>query len=263
MKYNTRFNPTANGQLHLGHLYVVLVNERVAHESGGQFSVRFEDNQIDTLYTVPPVMTQNYCELQKKALEWLGIPVEAYSRQSEMDLELKNFVARHGWWMPEYKWPYSIPLNPGQGDYNPEHGEWYPYAPYLTFCKVIYDELQGVNLLIRGDDLRSEFALYQYFRSQLDLPEITHYYLPRLYDHNGGIVSKFYGAQPLLEYEKNGWTPEDILGQLSTAVLRVPEKGWQLSNIKKSPRLGPQFSLEVGSDNTVSVGGPYGDFRHN
>jgi glutamyl/glutaminyl-tRNA synthetase len=243
MNYVTRFNPTANGDLHLGHVYVMLFNEHMAHSTGGRFYVRIEDNQVDTLHSVSGAEMQRISDRQQEAIEWLGIYVDEYKRQSEMDLEMKEFVAHHDWFIPEYRWPYSIPLNPALGAYNPEQGEWFPYAPYLTYCKVIYDELAGVNVVIRGDDLRSEFALYQHYRQQLRLKEIPHYYLPRLYGPNGEIVSKFHTARPVLEYKAGGWEAGQLLRDLGQAVLKEPADGWDIFNVKKDPRLDPEIII--------------------
>jgi len=243
VKYNTRFNPTTNGDLHLGHVYTALFNERVAHSSGGKFYVRFEDNQSDTLANFDIDQIHAFYHRQVRALEWLGFKVDDYIRQSEMELELKKFVAHHGYWIPEYKYPFSIPLNPVMGDYNPKEGEWFPYVPYMTYCKVIYDELHGINLLIRGDDLRSEFSLYQHFRKQMGLPEIAHYYLPRVYGSNDEIVSKFYGARTILEYKKADWQPSTIIELLERSVLKEPSEGWHLANVKRYPRLVEAFNI--------------------
>lgn len=268
MKYITRFNPTANGNLHLGHLYIMLFNEHMAHESGGKFYVRFENNQVDTLNDLDYYRTSAFCDLQEDAIKWLEIPVDGWFRQSDMGLEMMQFVADHvipghGWWIPEYKWPYSIPINPALGEYNLEEGEWFPCAPFVTYSKVIYDELRGVNVLIRGDDLRSEFALYQYFRNLLRLPEIDHYYLPRLYGPEGEIVSKFHGAKTILEYKDAGWTPEDLKDLLAESTLKDPAAGWRLTNVKKHPRLSEDFSLSVGNNDRDRVTVTYGNVRGN
>ena len=242
MKYVTRFNPTTNGDLHLGHLYIILFNIQAAQDSGGKFLVRFEDNSIDTLVGMTGAEMRLFTEHHLAALYWLGIDADGVSRQSELDLPLKEFVARHEWFIPQYRWPYSIPLNPVYNSIDPDRGEWFPYAPYLTYNKVIYDELTGVNLLIRGDDLRSEFSLYQHYRAELQLPEITHYYMPRLYGHEDEIVSKFHGAKSILEYKKLGWKPDDIIGLLAQSALVDPVRGWQLTNVKRYPRLDKAFS---------------------
>ena len=242
MTYVTRFNPTTNGDLHLGHLYIVLFNLQAARDSGGKFLVRFEDNSIDALVKMTGAEMRLFSERQLSALYWLGIDEIAVSRQSELDLPLKEFVAKHDWFIPEYRWPYSYVLNPIYGIMHPDLGEWFPYAPYLTYNKVIYDELAGVNLLIRGDDLRSEFSLYQHFRAMLKLPDITHYYMPRMYGAEDEIVSKFHGAKSILEYKKLGWKPDDIMGLLAKSALNDPDQGWQLSNVKRYPRLDKAFS---------------------
>ena len=49
----TRWNPTINGALHVGHLYSMLVNERFAHEQGGKFCVRFDDNNPPFVLNIP------------------------------------------------------------------------------------------------------------------------------------------------------------------------------------------------------------------
>jgi len=243
MEYVTRFNPTANGDLHLGHVYIMLFNEQAAHSTGGKFLVRFENNQIDTLHSMSYKTTNFYCDQQREAIEWLEIPVDGWSRQSDLDLDAREFIAHHGWFIPEYKWPYSIPINPAVGYYNLEQGEWFPYAPHVTYFKVIYDEMAGVNVLIRGDDLRSEFSLYQHYRTLLGLKEIEHYYLPRIYSDAGGIVSKFHGAQSILAYRDAGWTRDDIIEGLAQSALKDPADGWRLTNVKREPRLVEAFSI--------------------
>ena len=35
----TRFNPTCNGDLHLGHIFMALVNRDMARETGGKLAV--------------------------------------------------------------------------------------------------------------------------------------------------------------------------------------------------------------------------------
>jgi glutamyl-Q tRNA(Asp) synthetase len=72
-----RFAPSPNGDLHLGHAYSALLNQRMAHEAGGRFLVRIED--IDTIRCT--------AELTRRVLEdlaWLGLKWEQPVRiQSE------------------------------------------------------------------------------------------------------------------------------------------------------------------------------------
>ncbi len=72
-----RFAPSPNGELHLGHAYSALLNERMAREAGGRFLIRIED--IDTLRCT--------AELTRRVLHdlaWLGLDWECPVRiQSE------------------------------------------------------------------------------------------------------------------------------------------------------------------------------------
>ncbi|MEO0911128.1 MAG: glutamate--tRNA ligase family protein, partial [Pseudomonadota bacterium] len=72
-----RFAPSSNGELHLGHAYSALLNQKMAHEYGGKLLLRIED--IDTVRCTP--------ELEAKMLEdleWLGLQWdETPRRQSE------------------------------------------------------------------------------------------------------------------------------------------------------------------------------------
>lgn len=72
-----RFAPSPNGELHLGHAYSALLNERMAREAGGRFLLRIED--IDTVRCT--------AELTCRMLEdlvWLGLRWEEPVRiQSE------------------------------------------------------------------------------------------------------------------------------------------------------------------------------------
>ena len=45
-KYNTRFAPSPNGYLHLGHAFSAKISEGIARNSSGKFFLRIED--IDT-----------------------------------------------------------------------------------------------------------------------------------------------------------------------------------------------------------------------
>ncbi len=72
-----RFAPSPNGELHLGHAYSALLNQRMAREVGGRFLIRVED--IDTIRCT--------AELTRRALDdlaWLGLTWEQPVRiQSE------------------------------------------------------------------------------------------------------------------------------------------------------------------------------------
>ena len=72
-----RFAPSPNGDLHLGHAYSALLNQRLAAERGGRLLLRIED--IDVARCTPEFEEGIYCDLRWLGLDW-ETPVR---RQSE------------------------------------------------------------------------------------------------------------------------------------------------------------------------------------
>ena len=72
-----RFAPSPNGDLHLGHAYSALLNQRLAAERGGRLLLRIED--IDVTRCTPEFEEGIYRDLR-----WLGLDWETrVRRQSE------------------------------------------------------------------------------------------------------------------------------------------------------------------------------------
>lgn len=69
----TRFAPSPNGPLHLGHAWSAIVAHDRARQAGGQFIVRIED--IDGMRSRAPFAQQALDDLQWLGLEWHGEPV--------------------------------------------------------------------------------------------------------------------------------------------------------------------------------------------
>ncbi|MBN9047625.1 MAG: tRNA glutamyl-Q(34) synthetase GluQRS [Rhizobiales bacterium] len=83
-----RFAPSPNGQLHLGHAFSALVNERMARESGGRLLLRMED--IDTARCTPQLEQGIYDDLR-----WLGLAWEQpVRRQSEHFGDYRNALTQ-------------------------------------------------------------------------------------------------------------------------------------------------------------------------
>jgi len=112
----------------------------------------------------------------------------------------------------------------------------YPYTPTLTAQKVLMDYGQGVNLLVRGLDLLSEYSLYAHYCRQFGLPEPEHVYTPRLLSYRGDIT-KTNGGYKIAELRANGYTAEDVRELLAKACLHVLPNGWTLDNLRTEPRL--------------------------
>lgn len=73
----TRFAPSPNGSLHLGHAYAAVVAHDLARAAGGEFLVRIED--IDGERSRPEWAEEHLADLRWLGLGWDGEPV----RQSE------------------------------------------------------------------------------------------------------------------------------------------------------------------------------------
>lgn len=71
----TRFAPSPNGLLHLGHAYSAIVAHDLAREAGGTFLLRIED--IDG-----PRSRPEFADAFRRDLEWLGLEWEEVPAQS-------------------------------------------------------------------------------------------------------------------------------------------------------------------------------------
>ena len=231
----TRFEPTSNGPLHLGHLYMILVNYHEAKSSGGKFILRVEDNSQEWLWRCGKETTQDYINGYRDDLEWLGIEPDIWLLESELEAdvkEIREMLAPD--WEAEKKVMYFVPWVPFD-----EAVTYYPYAPHLTINRVIMDCYAGVTLLIRGNDLLTEHCLYMHLCDRLGLPKPRCVYLPRLRLQSKkellGSISKTDGGFSIARYRDEGWTPKDLLAELRKACLKDPEGDWTIRNVKLEP----------------------------
>ena len=72
-----RFAPSPNGELHLGHAYSALINQKLANEAGGTLLLRIED--IDSTRCTPEFEQGIYRDLKWLGIEWPE-PVRRQSR---------------------------------------------------------------------------------------------------------------------------------------------------------------------------------------
>ncbi|TPN31281.1 tRNA glutamyl-Q(34) synthetase GluQRS [Mesorhizobium sp. B2-3-3] len=83
-----RFAPSPNGELHLGHAYSALLNQKLANASGGRLLLRIED--IDTTRCTPQFEAGVLADLK-----WLGLGwEEPVRRQSEHFAEYEAVLDR-------------------------------------------------------------------------------------------------------------------------------------------------------------------------
>ncbi|MCK0127098.1 tRNA glutamyl-Q(34) synthetase GluQRS [Erythrobacter sp. F6033] len=89
----TRFAPSPNGHLHLGHAYSAIYAHDLAKDAGGQFLMRVED--IDG-----PRSRAEFADEFRRDLEWLGLEwddVPAQSTRIESYDEAANRLLEDGW----------------------------------------------------------------------------------------------------------------------------------------------------------------------
>lgn len=157
----TRFAPSPNGDLHLGHVYSAAVGYGIARRSGGAFLVRIEDidiarsrdqfvfNILDDLAWMgiaweQPVLRQSRCFADYAAaalrLRDLGIVYPCFATRGDIAAAVARHVATGGGWpsdpdgAPLYPWTSSSAQN-SDAVRRLESGE--PYALRIDMGKAV------------------------------------------------------------------------------------------------------------------------------
>ena len=92
----TRFAPSPNGQLHLGHAYSAVLGYDLAKAAGGQFLLRIED--IDGPRSRPEFADEFRRDLEWLGLEWREVP--AQSTRLETYAEAASNLLERGYLYP-------------------------------------------------------------------------------------------------------------------------------------------------------------------
>ena len=87
----TRFAPSPNGSLHLGHAYAAIVAHDRARQDGGRFQLRIED--IDGTRSRPKLAEEFRADLEWLGLEWEEVPPQS-ARLASYDVAARNLLAR-------------------------------------------------------------------------------------------------------------------------------------------------------------------------
>jgi len=229
----TRFNPSATGPLHLGHIYSLLVNEQFAHQANGKFYVRFDDTSPTiNIEMEHPERVPTIIEAQREIIEWLGIKVDGWQKQSDI-LEEVHALMKPRYAILNDPYPHYLPVSIRLGN----TWEPYPYAPYQTAERVIMDRMLNITHVIRGEEFLTEYSLYRYFCDIFNYPYPQFICLPRLTSKYGRNISKTNGGYTIAELRGNGYTAKEIISLLEHACLNWYRNGWSLYNLKVEPRL--------------------------
>ena len=87
----TRFAPSPNGPLHLGHAFSAIVAHDLAREARGRFLLRIED--IDGPRSRPELTDEFRRDLEWLGLEWEEVPAQS-TRLTTYDAEARNLLDR-------------------------------------------------------------------------------------------------------------------------------------------------------------------------
>ena len=229
----TRFNPNVNGPLHLGHLYMALVNEAYAHDRQGAFVVRFDDTNPGAI-RLSPEKNRAIANRQREDLEWMEVCVDMWQFQSDLiantqeRLQVLDPLA-----LQEEPEKFELPTFIRMVGTN-----WIPmyYTPLQSATRVLMDYSIGATHIIRGEEFCVELSLYHHYCYLFELPAPKFFFLPRLQGPHGDI-SKTEGGYTIAGFRSAGYKPEDVRELLQVACLIWPHNGWDLINLKREPRI--------------------------
>lgn len=232
----TRFSPSPNGPLHIGHIYNCLVNEHFAHSHDGLFFVRFDDLGQNVTIEMNDAQRERIPHIireQRKIIEWMSIPVNGWSIDSEQMDDVLAEIEQHSLLPTTDPYPHDLPVYVrmvGTG--------WlpYPYTPTLTAYRVVLDHMQKVTHIIRGEEFASEVSLYLHYCDWFGYSHPHFIFLPRLMGMNGDI-SKSNGGYTIGEMYTAGYSSQDIRDLLAKACLNYLGDDWSLWNLRANPRI--------------------------
>jgi glutamyl/glutaminyl-tRNA synthetase len=230
---NCRFCPTTNGNLHMGHIYVALVNYTVAKMSGGEFTLRFDDNQEIWSYRQEREESDAIADQMKADLKLFGIEPDYMLYQSREERSLIETLTR----LNGEELPKPLVWSDASPDVVGNDIVYCAYNYPLTAEKVAWDFITQTNCLIRGEDLITEACLYSAICEKWRLPQPRQIYLPRLLGIGGNEISKSKGFPTIRHMIREGWRKDNIMMVLIESCLINPKLGWTIDNIKSHPQL--------------------------
>ena len=231
MKINTIFNPTANGPLHIGHLYCLLVNLAETTRDGTCICI-FNDISDVFIQKMGYQKMREYGKQAQDDLDWMGLsPVYDWmSNYSHLLRQAKTYDM------------LSLEercLIKNKAKTIPRNDQLSPYIAYETAFKTLIHKEYNINLRICACDLITEYHLYCHFciLNNYNIPET--WFIPRLISNDRELydISKSSCNHKISDYRSQGYTPKDIIELLKRSCLINTELGFRLNNIKQRPSL--------------------------
>lgn len=221
---NTRFSPSLNGSLHLGHLYMAWVNQSYARQCHGEFVLRFDD--------LAPRMAGDDCT---RMAEW-ATEAEAILREADVLPDRTTYLSTY--LDPCSAQPESVPsrnrwLRPVEFEGHDNLSN----SPRLVETRVRADIAEHIGTVIRGEELLPELQLYEFLNLQLGGPPRELVYLPRLRVRTKGkvtTISKTYGNLQLRDLFRQAW-PQQWLDRIKQTILQDPDAPFSWKNLNPDP----------------------------
>ena len=233
---NTRFNPGTTGPLHIGHIYMALLNQQVAHSSGGKFVLRFDDNARHVVADHGGMEEmENIAYNQASDLRWMSIEPDEIVFQSEREEELRQFLSQSRFHMVISHFQEGTSETAPTVVCDPEISPREMCA-WTIAQRVVQDRWSDIDTVIRGVDLLQNHALYVYFCALFGFRFPKCYYMPRLMTAREDI-SKTIGNWSIPRLRDAGYLPEGLREWLRNSCLINPQGDWDINNIKGQPKL--------------------------
>ena len=112
-------------------------------------------------------------------------------------------------------------------------------VPAYNLAVVVDDAAQGVDQVVRGDDLLSSAPRQAYLGSLLGLPAVRYAHVPLALNTTGQRLAKRDGAVTLADLAANGRRPAEVLSTIA-ASLRLAEPGETVTPARLLARFDPR-----------------------
>jgi len=216
----TRFAPSPTGYLHKGHIWSALCVAAVAKAKNAAIHLRLEDH--DKLRC-----TKQFSSIIKKDLEWLGFEWQSESIQSERDAIYEKYfemLQKKDLLYEMYKTDKpKIMLKNLDFAIKDALGQW-----TYQFAVVIDDFEEGIDLIVRGEDLKDSVdkqIMLAKIIGRTEMPLFIHHSL--IYDSNGKKLSKRDGSDGICRERESGVSPKRVLSEICRLMLpskNIPEE---------------------------------------
>lgn len=229
---NTRLSPTPGrvGSLHLGHIWLALLNREIAKAAGGMFLVRFEDvlaGEMDAVISDDVITAK--CEVMLEELESLDLYPDEVIWQSEEEpvfrhLSLPGIDPE----APKIrKTRFTVFSDTGPITASVREGNSTPY-------RVFSDALHHCDPIIRGRDLLPEDWLYDDICQRMGIDPPQRVYVPKL-SFSEGVMSKSAGTACVDRLLGSGFSKNELIDAVRRSALKDPDGPVEVENIDPHP----------------------------